>query len=88
MKRVFIEILILIGLLVLFAIKVYEFVPAPLQLVALKAMEVSMGLLHAHLARKFLIPVKADWEAQKMEVVHYVAIAFYIAVPYFYAIGG
>lgn len=88
MKRIIIDILLFIGLLILFSMRIYEYVPAPLQLVALKAMQVSIGVIHAHVVRKLIIPVKIDWKAKGLEAGHYAAITFYIVIPLCYAFGG
>lgn len=86
MKRVIVDILLIVGIFVLFATHVYEFIPAPLQLVALKALLVSAGILHAHIVRKLIFP-EVNWKTQPQGN-SYAAIAFYVVIPVCYAFGG
>ena len=88
MKRVVVDILLLVCTLMLFVLHEYATLPSPLQLLAFKAMLVSAAILHAHVARKLIFPLKLDWSATKLSGGHYVAIAFYIVIIYAYAIGG
>jgi len=86
-KRVWVDIFMLSATLGLFALREYIDFPPPLQLILLKAMLVSAGLLHAHIARKLLFP-KIDWEAELLRSKHYAAISFYIFIPICYAFAG
>ena len=86
-KRIIVDILILTVILGLFATKLYETLPMPLQLVALKALLVSAGIFHAHIVRKLMFP-KINWETDINKAKVYVAIAFYIIIPICYAFGG
>ena len=88
MKRVVVDILLLVCTLMLFVLHQYAALPSPLQLLAFKAMLVSAAILHAHIARKLIFNTKLDWSATKLSGGHYVAIAFYIVIIYAYAIGG
>jgi len=87
MKRVGLDIILLICTLGLFALHQYANLPSPLQLLAFKAMLVSASILHWHIARKWLFP-KVDWTATTLTGGHYVAIAFYLGIIYAYAVGG
>lgn len=87
MKRISLDIILLVCTLALFILHEYAHLPSPLQLLAFKAMLVSAGILHAHIARKLLFP-KLNWTSIKLTGGHYVAIAFYVVIIYAYAIGG
>lgn len=86
MKRIAVDVVLIIGIFILFASHVYEFLPAPIQLVALKGLLVSAGILHAHIARKLIFP-RVDWQLQ-LQGNAYASIAFYIVIPVCYAFGG
>lgn len=86
MKRVALDIVLLIGIFILFASHMYEVLAAPLQLVTLKALLVSAGVLHAHIVRKLIFP-QVNWKMQ-LQGNSYASIAFYIVIPLCYAFGG
>lgn len=86
-KKIGFDIVIFAILITIFFLKGYDALPIALQLVALKALLVSTGIVHAHIARKLLFP-KIDWEENKLRGKTYVAIAFYIIIPWCYAISG
>ena len=86
-KRVAAEILISILILVLFFSGGYAIIPAPMQLLAMKIVLVSVALLHAHEAGKLLIPVTIAWNGE-FRPAHFVRIALYAIVPLCYAFGG
>lgn len=89
LKRVYIELLLSIAMLLMFAFHDYLNIPNPIQLAALKMLLVSVGLLHAHIARKILFPtVRVDWNSSNMTNGTKIVILMYIAIPYFYSIGG
>lgn len=87
MKRISIDIILLLATLSLFALHDYGNLPSPLQLLVFKAMLISAGILHSHIARKLLFP-KLDWSVTKLTGGHYVTIAFYVIIIYAYATGG
>lgn len=87
MKRISLDLVLFAAVLILFALHSYVVLPAALQLLALKAMLVSGGVLHAHIARKLIFP-KIDWTSGKITSTVLVAIAFYVIIIYAYAIGG
>ena len=79
-----------VGIAILFSLFMfngYEVLPAPLQLVALKAILVSAGILHAHITRKLLFP-KINWESDFSQGKLYAVIALYITIPICYSFGG
>lgn len=86
-KRIALDLGILILILIMFSTRLYELLPMPIQLVALKALLVSTGIFHAHVVRKLMFP-KVDWKCSKINGHHYVVIAFYIIIPICYAFGG
>lgn len=85
-KRVALEVAISIAVLAVFFSGVYEAVSPAMQVVALKAMLVSVGLLHAHVAGKLFFPT-VDWMG-KLYPAHMIRMGLYVAVPYCYALGG
>ena len=87
MKRISLDLVLFAAVLILFALHSYVALPAALQLLALKAMLVSGGVLHAHIARKLIFP-KIDWESGKIDSKVIMAVAFYVIIIYAYAIGG
>jgi len=87
MKRVSLDIIMVLVTLGLLLLHSYIVLPAVLQLLVFKALLVSAGILHAHLTRKLIFP-KLDWKAEKLTAGHIVSIVFYIVIVYAYAIGG
>jgi hypothetical protein len=89
MKRVLFD-LVLFGLIfTLFLSGSYEQLPPPLQLLSLKIMLVSAGLLTAHIGRKVVFPyVDLNKPFVNWAGGHYVAISFYIIIPLCFALGG
>jgi hypothetical protein len=85
-KRIIVDSLIAFGIIAIFATDMYESMPAPLQLVSLKALLVSAGVVHAHLVRKLIFP-QVNW-GSKLEGNGYASIVFYIVIPVCYAFGG
>ncbi len=85
-KRVALEILISILILVVFFSGVYALIPAPIQLLAVKVVLVSVGVLHAHAAGKLLFP-SVDWKGELLPA-HFVRIVLYAIIPLCYAFGG
>jgi hypothetical protein len=86
-KRVIVDVLLLVGVFVLFAFELHEMLSPPLQLIFLKVLLISAGVLHAHIVRKLLFP-KVDWELKELKGNVYASIAFYITIPICYALGG
>jgi len=86
MKRVLLDSVLFVGIVILLYFKFYTNLAAPLQLVLLKMLLVSAGILHAHIARKILFP-KVNWNME-IRPNTIVAISFYIVIPLCYAFGG
>ena len=76
-----------IGIIAIFASLFYQELPAPLQLVLLKALLVSAGFLTAHTIGKLAF-LKVDWNDDKMTPKHHVRIALYVICIYAFALGG
>ncbi len=87
LKRILPDLIIWTVLIVLFITHSYLVLPAAIQLVTLKILLVSSGILHAHIVRKLLFP-KVDWEIDKLKAKNYAALVFYIIIPLCYAFGG
>lgn len=86
-KRIgFDMVLFVIGVLLLLS-GTYIDSTAPSQLLLFKAVTVSAGILHAHIAGKLLFP-KVNWTDTLTTSGEYVRIAFYIVVPLAYTFGG
>jgi|GEM_PF-6331752 len=87
MKRyVFDLVLLVVGILALIT-GAYLDVTSPAQLLLFKAITVSAGILHAHVAGKLIFP-KVNWDSTVMPAGTYARIAFYIIVPIAYTFGG
>lgn len=89
-KRLSFESALLIILGLVFFDGVYEKFSNPMQLVLLKMLLVSVGVYHAHLIGKFMLPEKVDWSQKIAEQkgVFYARISLYIIIPLSYAMGG
>lgn len=86
LRRVSLDAAVVIAVIVLLASGGYTYLPPPLQLVALKSLLVSCGLLTAHISGKLLFP-KVLWSGQ-MTPTHYARIALYVVCVYAYSLGG
>lgn len=78
--------LLAIGVLLLIS-GAYLDVTSPAQLLLFKAITVSAGVLHAHVAGKLIFP-KVNWNSATMFASTYARIAFYITIPIAYTFGG
>lgn len=87
LKRILLDLILFILVVGLFVTEAYNYLPAPIQLVALKALLVSAGVLHAHIVRKLMFPT-VDWTHKELKGATLVSIAFYIIIPLCYAFGG
>ena len=88
-KRVLPDLTVALFALIMFLVHSYIEIPAPLQLVILKMMLVSFGILHAHITRKVLLPtVTVNWNDVVMTNGVKMVIAMYIVIPVLYAFGG
>ncbi|MDD5548638.1 MAG: hypothetical protein PHI79_03455 [Sulfurovaceae bacterium] len=87
LKRIWLEIVISFLILALFFSGEYEAIPPALQLLSLKIGLVSVGILHAHIIGKLIIPVRVDWSGLLIPA-HYVRMVLYAIIPICYAFGG
>lgn len=86
-KRIFLDLVIAVCLMVLYGFKLYEYLPAPLQLIGVKALLVSLAFIHAHITRKLAFPT-IDWDKEGINGKVILAIALYVAFIYAYSQGG
>jgi len=90
LKRVIIEIILMCLVLLVFIEELYILLPNPIQLVALKVLLISIGVLHAHIIGKLFIDTKVDWSVGIITQTggFYARICLYIIIPICYALGG
>lgn len=65
---------------------VYQHLPAPVQLIALKAILVSLAFLHAHVVGKLAFP-KVDWKGPFLPST-VLRVLLYVAFIFAYSTGG
>jgi len=87
LKRVFVDICIVLILLALYLTRFYEYLPAPAQLIFIKALLVSMGFMHAHITRKIAFS-RVKWEEEGLNAKTVLVIAIYVVFIYAYSQGG
>jgi len=87
LRRVFLDLAMVLIIGSIFYFNLYETIPAPLQLVFMKTLLVSTGLFHAHLTRKLLFK-KVNWDETTLKGRTLVAIGLYIIIPVCYAFAG
>lgn len=87
-KRLSIETIIFGSLVAVFLMGLYSYLPNPLQLLLLKAVYISMGILHAHIMGKFFIPSKVNWNYKliNQDGAFIVRTLLYIIIPICYSI--
>lgn len=85
-KRTIFDVLVFALLILFYMTEFYVHLPQPIQLVALKALLVSMGFLHAHVTRKLAFGT-INWESG-LNSKSILAIILYVVIIYAYAIGG
>lgn len=86
MRRIAFDLVLVLGLVLLFYFRVYEFVPAALQVIALKALIVSIAIMHAHIVGKLLFG-KVDWGGE-FRIHHAARVVLYAFVLIAYSMGG
>jgi len=87
LKRIWFD-LLLGGILTFYFLSgSYNDFPAPIQLITLKAILVSLGFLHAHIISKICFPT-VDWKSFEWNPVHLLRIALYVVFVYAYSQGG
>ncbi|MEM0325252.1 MAG: hypothetical protein QXW35_05090 [Candidatus Aenigmatarchaeota archaeon] len=87
MKRIALDILVVITLLIIYATKSYLFFPVVLQDLSYKAMLVSLGFMHAHITRKLAFP-NVDWNSEGLNAKTLLIISLYVIFIYAYSQGG
>lgn len=87
LRRVAYDLLLALVLLFVYGFRLYEYLPAPLQLIFVKALLVSLGFLHAHITRKLAFP-SVDWELEEVNAKNLLIIALYCIFIYAYANAG
>lgn len=86
-KRILLDLIIVLIILSIYASRVYENFPAPLQLISMKVLLVSAGFMHAHITRKIAFP-SVDWNSEGLNAKSILVIALYIIFIYAYAQAG
>lgn len=86
-KRMWLLTVLTIAVLVSFITGWYEVLPNAIQVVALKTLLVTAGLILAHLVRKALFP-PIDWSNDRNWQLSVAVISLYISIPYCFAMGG
>lgn len=88
-KRVIIDLLIIIAALSLFATLGYQHLPPALQLISLKMLIVSVSTLVAHFIGKGIFgEVKWTVSIREMTMAHIGRLVFYAIIPIVYALCG
>ncbi len=87
LKRLSMDLVVIILLLLLYITRFYEHLPAPVQLISVKALLVSMGFMHAHITRKLAFP-QVDWAEEGLNAKVLLVIVLYAVFIYAYAQGG
>lgn len=85
-KRILFDVVIFAMLILVYTTEFYVYLPQPVQLVALKALLVSMGFLHAHITRKLAFG-SVNWE-NGLNSKAILSIILYVVIIYAYATGG
>jgi len=86
-KRVVTDVIIAVLIVLVYLSNFYQNFPAPLQLVSIKILLVSMGFIHAHVTRKLAFP-KINWNEEGINAKSILVTALYIIFIYAYSIGG
>lgn len=86
LRRIMFDVVIFSVLLLVYSTEFYVHLSQPIQLVALKALLVSMGFLHAHITRKIAFG-NINWD-EKLSPKAILAIILYFIFIYAYATGG
>jgi len=87
LRRVAYDLLLALVLLFVYGFELYKYLPAPLQLISVKILLVSLGFLHAHITRKLAFPA-VDWELEEVNAKNLLVIALYVVFIYAYANAG
>jgi hypothetical protein len=87
LNRLKIDLLISIILISIYMTGFYNYLPAPIQLLSIKILIVSIALIHAHMSRKLLLP-SVDWNKEGLNAKTVLVIALYIAFIFAYSQAG
>jgi len=86
-RRLLPDLILALVLLILYLTKFYEYLPAPVQLVSLKTLLVSMAFVHATITRKVFFP-SVDWNSEGLNAKTVAIIVIYAMFIYAYSSGG
>ena len=86
-KRTALIVIVAVIALALFMSGIYETFASPIQLILLKTALVSTGLIVAHIARKLFFG-EIDWSNDDNWQHFLIVLAFYVIIPYCFAMGG
>ena len=86
-KRLFIAVILSIALVFIFVSGMYLMLPPLIQLVLSKMLLVTVGVIVAHILRKFLFE-EVDWGNDERWQHTSMVIAFYVIIIYCFAMGG
>jgi hypothetical protein len=87
-KRLIADVVIATALMALYFSGIYTTFPAPVQLISLKMILVSMGFIHAHLIGQYAFQ-NVDWSKDEVATTtKYLRIALYVVFIYAYSQGG
>jgi len=87
-KRIQTEIYSSVIILFVIATGLHKLLPQAIQLIILKSLLISLGLIHAHAFGKIAFP-KVDWNKDSIfRAKVAVRVGLYIAIPLAYALGG
>ena len=88
-KRVSLDVVLLVVIGMAFFDGLYGNLSNPVQLLMLKVILVSGGLLHAHWMGKLVLP-KVDWNLplSSQKGAYYARVSLYIILPICYSLGG
>jgi len=87
LRRLLPDLTLALVLFILYLTKFYEHLPAPVQLVFLKALLVSMAFVHATITRKVFFP-SVDWNTEGINAKTVIIIVIYAMYIYAYSSGG
>lgn len=86
-KRLIADVAIVTALMVFYFSGIYQTFPAPVQLISLKMVLVSMAFVHAHLIGMYAF-TKVKWEEPEISAAKILRIALYVVFIFAYSQGG
>jgi hypothetical protein len=87
LNRLKIDLLISTALILIYTTGFYNYLPAPVQLLSIKVLIVSIALIHAHISRKLLLP-SVDWNNEGLNAKTILVIALYVIFIFAYSQAG